>query len=498
MTDKSTYKHILKSTSLFGGVQFIQIVSTIARGKIVAIFLGTAGMGISSLLVSSIAILQTIAGLGLSFSAVREISQAQETQDNYKISRTVIIFFKWLLFSAILGALMLIIVAPLLSHFAFGNRDYTWEFVFLSIVVALNTLGAGYQSLLQGTRNLKYLAKSSILGSILSVLTSLPIYYIWGIQGIVPSLIVAALTIFTLNYWFAHKIKLEKVIIGARETVKEGSDMVKLGIVMMLTGLIATLTTFLIIAYIKRNGSLSDVGLYQAGLSITTTSLGLVFTAMGVDYFPRLSAINTDNQKVRTLVNQQSEIMMLIVTPIVIALLITAPVLIRVLLSKEFMPLVTFIRFIAIGTLIQAANHSMGLISFAKGDRKTFLLLQIAGNCLLMFFTIVGYKAAGLNGIAALFILHTIICYFLVYITAYKKYNYWMNRSFNKMFIISLLITFIVCASTMLIPGIIGYIFSVLLLCISIGYSIYKLDSLIGLKEVYYNFINHYEFNNKK
>ena len=490
MSDKSSYKHIFKSASLFGGVKIIQVISVIAKGKIIAIFLGTVGMGIYGLLVSSISIFQIIAGLGLNFSAIREISQAHETRDIYKLSRTTTVFFKWLLFSSIIGGLLLIIIAPLLSQFVFENRDYIWEFVFLSAVVVLNTLGLGYQSLLQGTRNLKYLAKTSILGSILSVVISLPIYYYWGISGIVPALIIAALTIFTLNYWFARKIKLEKVIVETKDIIKEGSEMAKLGVSMMITGLIGTLTTLFIISFIKKTGSLSDVGLYTAGLSITTTSLSLVFTAMEVDYFPRLSAINSDTKKVRILVNQQSEIMLLIITPLVIALLIFAPIIIRVFLSEEFDSLIIFIRFIAIGTLIQAANHSMGLISFAKGGKKVFLLLQIAGNISLFFFTILGYKIAGLNGIAAMFIIHAIVCYFLVYITVYKKYNYSMSRSFIKIVFVSIILALTACTLIMYDPDVISYVFITLLLCASIAYSIFKLDSLIGLKEIYFNFIN--------
>ena len=488
MTEKSSYKHILKSTSLFGGVQFIQIVTTIIRGKFIAIFLGTIGMGISSLLVSSMAMLQAISGLGLSFSAVREISQAQETGDNYKLSRTITVFYRWLLFSAILGAIILIALAPSLSEFAFGNRDYIWEFVWLSIVIVINILSAGYQTLLQGTRRLKDIAVSSVLGSILSIITSLPIYLFWGIKGIVPALIMASLTSFVLNYFFVRKIKLEKVIIGAREILKEGSEMVKLGIVMMITSLISTLTTFLIIAYIKKSGSLSDVGLYQAGLSLTSTSVGLVFTAMVVDYYPRLSAISSDEIKVRNMVNQQSEIMMLITTPLVIILIITAPLLIRILLTSQFIPIINFIRWISIGLLFQAGNFAMGLISFSKGDKQTFLLLSIVGNFLLLFFSVVGYKIDGLNGIAGMFIIHSITCYFMVYITAYKKYNYWMSSSFNKIFVVSIFMVVLVYALIIETPVAIGYTFSAFLLGISIAYSLFKLDRLIGLKEVYYNF----------
>jgi len=492
MTDKSSYKHILKSTSLFGSVQVVQVLSTIIKGKFVAILLGTVGMGISSLLVSSIAMLQTISGLGLNFSAVREISQAQESGDSEKLSRTIIICKRWLFVSALLGGASLILISPFLSKYVFGNYEYTWHFIFLSIVVVLTTLGIGYQTLLQGTRKLKDIAKSSAFGSILSIFTSIPFYYIWGVKGIVPALIVAALTTFSLNYFYAKRIKLTKVNITFKETANEGTDMVKLGVVMMITNLIGVLTTFIIIAYIKRTGSLSDVGLYQGGISLTTQYVGLIFSAMIVDYFPRLSAINKDEFKVRELANQQSEIMLLIITPLLITLIITAPLIIRILLSKEFVPLVNFIRCIAIGLLFQAAAHSMALISFAKGDRKTFLILSIIGNALLILSSILGYKLYGLNGISILFIFQAILCFIIVFITAYKKYNYWMSKSFIKIFSLGIILISLIYLLVVIAPSQYGFPISVLFLCISIFYSIRKLNKLIGLLELYNNFIKKY------
>ncbi len=493
MADKSSYRHIVKSTGIFGGVQVVQIVANIVRGKIAAILLGAAGMGVSSLLISSTAMLQAMSGLGLSYSAVREISKAQETGDNYRLSRVFTVLFQWLIFSALFGALILIVISPFLSTYAFGNREYTWEFVWLSIVVALNTLGAGYQTLIQGTRRLKYLAKSSVIGSLLSICTSFPIYYFWGIRGIVPALILVAFTTYALNYYFARKITLETIHIGVKETVKEGGEMVKLGLAMMITGMINTLFTFLIIAYIKKNGSLSDVGLYQAGLSVTGTSVGLVFSAMGVDYFPRLSAICADDVKVRNMANQQSEIMLLIATPFVITMIIAAPLIVRVLLSREFLPIISFIRLYSIGMLFQAANYSMGLISYAKGDRKTFIALAIAGNCLLILSTVIGYALRGLDGVAGMFIVHSVICFFMVYITAYKRYKYWMSWSFSKFLLLGVIMVVLICSLVMLAPVVIGYSLSVMLLGITIAYSIYKLDTLIGVKETWSGFISRFQ-----
>ena len=84
-----SYKSIFKATTLFGGVQLYQILINVVRSKFVAVLLGTAGMGIQGLYQSTLLFIQSISSLGLSGSAVRDVSEANGSGDSERISRTV-------------------------------------------------------------------------------------------------------------------------------------------------------------------------------------------------------------------------------------------------------------------------------------------------------------------------------------------------------------------------------------------------------------------------
>ncbi|MDP5081484.1 MAG: hypothetical protein NWP87_02425, partial [Winogradskyella sp.] len=51
--NQTSYRSIMKATSLFGGVQVFNIIIAILRSKIIAILLGPAGLGIVGLLNST-------------------------------------------------------------------------------------------------------------------------------------------------------------------------------------------------------------------------------------------------------------------------------------------------------------------------------------------------------------------------------------------------------------------------------------------------------------
>ncbi|MFK2296755.1 hypothetical protein ACIXMS_19505 [Bacteroides fragilis] len=58
-----------------------------------------------------------------------------------------------------------------------------------------------------------------------------------------------------------------------------------LGVVMMISTLLGNLCSYSLNAVISHWGSLNDVGLYQAANSITNQYVGVVFAAMGADFF---------------------------------------------------------------------------------------------------------------------------------------------------------------------------------------------------------------------
>lgn len=81
MEKQNSYSHILKYTSLFGGVQVLSILVGLVRNKLVALILGPMGMGLLALFSSTIKLVGDSTNLGLSISAVRNMSGAYDCGD---------------------------------------------------------------------------------------------------------------------------------------------------------------------------------------------------------------------------------------------------------------------------------------------------------------------------------------------------------------------------------------------------------------------------------
>jgi len=486
--EKSSYKQIMKATSIFGGVQVFNIIITIIRSKVIAVYLGPAGMGIAGLLNSSTGLVKALTNFGLGTSAVRDIASAYESKDQIRIRTTVVVFRRLVWITGILGTVATIVLAPILSKFSFGNEDYTIAFMWLGVTLLLQQLASGQMVILQGTRKLKLLAKANLLGSIIGLLVSVPLYYYKGVEGIVPALIITAVVTFLVAWYFARKVKVESIAVTQSETISKGKGMLKLGFALSLTGLIAMGTSYFLRIYISNTGSLDDVGLYNAGFAIIGIYVGLVFSAMATDYFPRLSGVAHDNTQSTVLINQQAEMGVLILAPILVVFLIFINWVIILLYSQKFVPINGMIQWSALGMYFKVATWSIGFIFLAKGAFKLFFWSQLTIQLIQLGLNILAYKYFGLEGLGVSFLITYVYLLFQQYFLANYFYKFNYNLSFVRIFGIQLglgVCCFIIIKFITL-PW--AYVAGIPFIFASFWFSFKELDKRLNLKELLVSF----------
>lgn len=447
--NKIAYRSIFKATSLFGGVQVFNIIIQIIKQKFIAILLGPTGMGISGLYTSAISLIQGITSMGLSLSPVKDVAEANGTGDFQRISKIVTTVRKLVWITGLLGMIIVIALSPLLSKSTFGNYDYTIPFIFLSVTLLFQQLSIGQSVVLQGMRKLKHLAKSSVLGSFFGLIISVPIYYYFGIEGIVPTLILSSISTLLLTWYFSKKIKIVKQKATVKQTFAEGKEMLKMGLALSLTSIFATIIGYILRVFIVRIGGTDDVGFYTAGFALVNGYVGLIFNSMGTDYYPRLAKINKDNIKCKEVINQQAEIAILIISPIIIIFLILAPFFVSLLYSEKFYSITVFIQWSMFGMILRAAGWSISYLLIAKGEKRLFVVNEIIANSYIFILNILFYYIWGLDGLGIAFALSYFIFLIQYFMVSKIKFDFSFTQSFKKIFVFEALMLF-VCLILML------------------------------------------------
>lgn len=368
----------MKGTALFGGTQVVNILVNILRGKLVAILLGTLGMGISALYMSTLLPLQQLFSLGMPLAVVSVIAAADASKagGRHLMRAKVEAYRRCLVVLALLGAAVMLIGAPLFSRSAFGDTGHTRAFMCLAAALVFLILEAGETAVLQARRQMRQVAVRSVVNAVGSLLIGVPLYYFFGVRGIVPAIVLTAAVVWGYSRWQTRRLFLCQPSQSWSATWYLGRGIMALGFFMMLAALFGNLTNYALNALVRSLGGVSDVGLYQAANSITSQYVGLVFAAMATDYFPRLASLKDDREGFHTLVHKEYELVMLIVAPLVALLILTAPLLIRVLLTTEFLPLTGVIRLMGLAILCKAACFPLDYVSMAHGRKRYFFWME--------------------------------------------------------------------------------------------------------------------------
>ena len=486
--NQQSYRKVLNATSLFGGVQFINIILRLIRSKAIALLIGPIGMGISNLLLTTMELINGLTNLGLERSAVKDISLANTNSNSKSVAITISILKKLVWLTITVGVILMVLLAPWLSEIAFGNKDYTISFRWISIALLFKQLSSSQLAILQGLRKLKSLAKANLLGNFIGLLITLPLYYYFKIDAIVPSIIIATFMSFVFTYYYSHKLDIESVTISRKEAVSEGKGMINLGVMLSLSSLITLLVAYIIRIYIGSANEteelgLIDVGLYSAGFVILNSYVGIIFNAMGTDYFPRLSEIANDIKKLRKTVLEQATVAILLITPIIVVFLACAPFIIVILYSHEFSPIVTMVTWGILGMIFKAVSWSMGYMIIAKGDSKVFIKTAIGFNTILLSINIIGYHFGGLEGVGISFFIYYIIHFIAIRIITYYRYDFYFEKGFYKIFTFTVIMCFLAFSITFIPSSILKNSLMIGLIVVSCWYSYKELDKKIGVKD---------------
>lgn len=487
---QSSYQQILKATSIFGGAQVINILISIVRSKFIAVLLGPVGIGISGMLTATTGILAGLTNFGLGTSAVRDISSAYESGNNTRIAIVAKVLNRWVWITGLLGMLVTLVFSPWLSFLSFGNYDYTYAFMILSITLLINQLNSGHLVVLQGSRKISFLAKANLTGSLMGLFTTIPMYYVWGIDGIVPALVIAACVSLFVSHYFKKKIGIEKVPVSQIRAIAEGKQMLKMGFLISMSGFMTLGFSYLVRLFISREGNVAEVGLYNAGFAIISTYVGLIFSAMGTDYYPRLSAVANDVNKANPTINHQIEIALIILGPVIVAFILFIHWIIQLLYSNQFLSINTMVVWAALGMLFKAVSWSIAFFFLAKGTSKLYFWNELITNIYLTFLNITGYYIWGLSGLGYSFVVAYLIYMLQVYFVTRQKFHFKIEK--NALIILVMQLSF--CSIGLLLffylGGLIYFIAALVLLMASFGYSFYLLNKRVDLKSYLLNRIN--------
>lgn len=424
------YKTSAKGIALFGGLQIYKILLSVIRTKCSALFLGPSGFGIYSLITSTLTSIELVTNCGLGTSSVKDIAYAQN--DMKEVSRVYLVLNRFVWITGFAATLFCILSAKYLSISAFGNSDYTIAFVFAAISLLINQLIAGQGALLTGMRKYKFMARLNIWSNTLGLIVTIVLYWIGGVKAIVPVIVSTALLNLLFSFYYAKQIPLPKVVLSLKETWQKGKEMLKMGILISLGGAVSSLAGYAIRIFISQMSGVFIVGLFTASFSLVNTYLGMVISAIDKDYYPRLCSVESDSDCFHKTINQQIEMLVLLLSPIIVVFAVFSPMVIYAFYSEKFQSASGFMVLVALAMTFFVPAKTISMAFLAKGNSKGYFLNQFTFVAYTLVLNIIGFHYGDLLGLGISYLGAYMLYLLQTFFTCHHYYQF----NFEKQIII--------------------------------------------------------------
>jgi PST family polysaccharide transporter len=401
-----------------GGAGLVTALLGFTRIKLAAIILGTVGVGVLANVTSAFTLITTVAGLGLQNSAIRKISAVTDAEATSRIGEYSAIIGRIAVTAGILCCIAMILLRHRLSRLTFGTDGTAFQIVLLGVAVILGNAAVAPLAVLQGIRRIGDVAKINIIGATIGTVAAAALYPLFGIEGIVPTLLIAAAGKLGASLYFLKNQGFRNSSVSRSVGLRDGRDMTAFGISLMWGAGMAALVAYVTNVLITSKSGVSSVGLYSASLTLSAALVNFVLHSMATDYYPRLSAAAWDKRRLNTLVNQQTEIGLLLATPCLLATMTFAPWGLRIFYSGKFLSAVTLIQWLALGCFIRVIQWPMGYLQPALGKGRLFVVTQTLLNGLCLFLTWIFLWRFGVEGVAAAFAIYYLIAVFIIKLVA--------------------------------------------------------------------------------
>ncbi len=439
-----------------------------------AILLGAGGVGMNALLVSVQNFASQCTNFGISFGAVPKLSALYDQDRKGLLDYYIQVIRLWSLIAAVLGLLFCIVVSPYINRLSFTWGNHTLHYAMLGFAVAMVAIAGGETAILKATRRLGMLAKVQIYTALGSLIVSVPLFYFFYHTGVVPAIVLTAALSMLLTIFYSYHCYPLKLHF-TRTHLKHGASMIKLGMAFVLAAAFGSASEVAIRAFLNVEGGLDIVGLYNVGYMLTITYAGMVFSSMETDYFPRLSAVCKDIEKTNETVNKQTEVSLLILSPMLVALLTALPILVPLLFSREFMPVVGMGQVAVLAMYFKVLNMPIAYITLARSRSLAYLFLEASYFLVLVIAIIFGFRWWGIWGTGLAIVVAHVAELAIVGSYAYWKFDFRSTKMIGRYFSIQLCLGLLAFAVSCLAEGWLYWITEAALTLVSTAYSVHVL-----------------------
>jgi enterobacterial common antigen flippase len=146
------------------------------------------------------------------------------------------------------------------------------------------------------------------------------------------------------------------------------------------------------------------MGYFQAAYGLAILCATYIIGAMGTDLLPRLSAATSEPETMCRLVNEQTQVALLLGLPGIVATIVAAPLVVPLIYARDFGPAVPVLQLMVVGVMGRLVAFPVSFILVAKKKARIMigaevLALIVQASVVWACLPVLGVQAASVASI---------------------------------------------------------------------------------------------------
>lgn len=395
-----SFARAFTSLSLASGVS---MAANLVRGKLAALFLGPAGVGVFNQLSLMWNLFQISGSLGAFNGLVQHGTEAMVAKDEAALHRLASTW--WILLTAFSCALAAggALASPTISDWLLGDRGAHSGLVALMLIsIPLAVSAQVYRALLSAARLVPQLVRAQIVSDAGGAVVFAALVPLLGL----PGAILGFATIHLLFYLITA-LSVRKMLGGAYVRPRRGEfrwSVVRSNIGFGVSGLamiaLSNLSVVIVSRLVIDRLGIDASGIFSNAWRIASVYLGAVTTTAISYYLPTLTRAESDEQMSRD-VNATIRFYLYLLPLVMAAIMAAGEPIVWLILSPRFLPVAPLLLLFVPAELMRILAETAGMPLLARRRLKSFTMLFAFQTAIFVAGAAFALPVMGLVGAAA-------------------------------------------------------------------------------------------------
>ena len=437
-------KILAKNTIVLASPKVFKFFVGILRSKLIAVFLGTTGVGVINQLQTIIRQFSAFTLSSLPDGIVKLIAKENSLNSDKKVISSIIkTYMLMILPTTLIVTILGYTFSKEITLFVFGEIKYELYFQIGFSALPISILSSSAFALLKAYKKIKSIALAEILIIVINLFIFIPLIYFYKITGGVIYVALSYLVTFIIYRYFAKKDILKIISITYYDIRKSKSKNKYFKELLGFMGIGLFLGTYMIFVELYTRSILINelgidkIGIYTPILAWAGLFVGFILPSLKTYLFPRISEAKSDIE-ITALVNDVIRLMTFITLPFIIIGISIRHWILPLFYSKDFIEAAIYLPYHFSALLFIIWTYAFVQIFAPTGRLKHLFVFAMIHHTLALAIAYFLIPKFGLYGYMAKFIIPSIISTFIYFIFFIYAIRFKLKSENIKLIIFSL------------------------------------------------------------